>query len=78
VQPTRLKGAEASSVPQTLAAVRDAIGAAPDEWLDLSNLLPANVFRDAGDHLVPVGCERIADALDARLRSRFAQREARP
>ena len=48
---------------RTVEAVRDAVGAMPLDWLDLHARLTPEAFRDANQHLHPVGCERVADAI---------------
>lgn len=53
-----------------IEAVRVAVGATPDQWLDLRRLLPPGEFRDVGGHMVPSGCERVAGALYEALAAR--------
>jgi hypothetical protein len=54
--------------------LRSAVGAAPEEWLDLHDAVPSDTFRDYFGHMLPAGCERvggaIADAVLARRASR--------
>jgi hypothetical protein len=54
-------------------ALRQAVGAPREEWLDLHDLLPGAAFMDTQNHLQREGVERvaaaIADALVARLRT---------
>ena len=71
------------ALPDRLAALRLAIGAAPEEWLDLHALVPSRVFRDSRSHMWAEGCRRVASALrEAVLRraspERVSSRAARP
>ncbi len=55
---------------RTSEAVRVAVEATPDQWLDLRHLLPPHDFRDFS-HLLPSGCERVAEALHEALDTRL-------
>jgi hypothetical protein len=61
---------EELALPSRIEALRLAIGASPDEWLDLHALLPTTLFSDAENHMVTAGCERIGAALADRLNPR--------
>lgn len=51
------------NLPARVEAVRRAIGAAPEEWVDLHALLPKSTFRDPWGHLVDAGCDAVAAQL---------------
>jgi hypothetical protein len=51
-------------------ALRAAIGATRDQWLDLHAALPASDFRDRFNHLHDEGCAKVADAIAHRLAGR--------
>jgi hypothetical protein len=57
----------ARNLPDRIEALRHAVGATHDEWLDLHDRLPASLFRDAHGHLRRVGCTRVATPLAERL-----------
>jgi len=57
----------ARSLPARIDALRRAVGATRDEWLDLHALLPAAAFRDTHGHLYLAGCVRVANPLAERL-----------
>ena len=68
-------------------ALQDAIGARPQEWLNLYDRLPAREFRDFQNHLKPSGLEFVSNELAAattrtlalrRRMSRRLQEEAEP
>jgi len=54
-------------LPAHVEAVRVAIGATANEWLDLHDLLPATAFKDAWGHMLDPGCEAVASTLLTRL-----------
>jgi hypothetical protein len=56
-------------IPERIAKLESAIGAAPEEWVDLHSMLPHRMFRDFKNHLTSPGCDKVAEALrDAVLR----------
>jgi lysophospholipase L1-like esterase len=53
---------------ERIEALRVAIGATREEWLDLHDALPREGFRDWVGHMFPLGCERVSEAVaDAAL-----------
>lgn len=55
-------------------ALRLAVGARPEEWLDLHALVPPDEFRDMIGHLKDPGTERLSDTLAAATRARLGAR----
>jgi hypothetical protein len=53
----------ANQARQRLNRLRVAVGAAPEEWVDLHDALPSDAFRDWQGHMQPVGCERVGEKL---------------
>jgi hypothetical protein len=68
VSPKRL--AEARIDPAEFAhrvqALRGAVGAEPDQWLDLHDAVPTKLFRDRRNHLLAAGCAVVSGALTER------------
>jgi hypothetical protein len=62
-----------STMVELLEQLRRAIGATPDEWLDLHEALPGDVFRDKQNHLKIAGCEQIGALLGKRALERLEQ-----
>jgi hypothetical protein len=58
-------------LPQRIEALRQAVGATPEEWRDLHALLPSKAIRDSTMHLFPEGGERVAEALADALAPRL-------
>jgi len=54
-------------LPERIEAIRAAVGATPEEWLDLHAVAPPGAFRDWVGHMAAAGCERVADALSDAL-----------
>src|SRR5262249_59111521 len=50
--------------------LRVAIGATPEEWLDLHALHPEALFVDWAGHATPEGCRRTANRIVGALRDR--------
>jgi hypothetical protein len=51
---------EEFELPARIERVRRAIGAEPDEWLDLHALIPGDGFKDWAGHMKPDGCRAVA------------------
>jgi hypothetical protein len=80
VNPDVLREARSSDkaeFPRRIDALRVAIGLTPGEWVDLHGLLRREVFRDWSGHMLPAGCEAVADAIRDALVSRSAPIETR-
>lgn len=54
---------DALDLERGIERLRQAVGATPDEWLDLHALLPATDFHDATEHLHPDASRRVAAAV---------------
>jgi hypothetical protein len=61
-------------LPERIERLREAVGARPDEWLDLHALVPPEEFRDVVGHLDPAGKELLATALAAAVEARLEKR----
>jgi hypothetical protein len=61
-------------LPERIERLRAAVGARPDEWLDLHTLVPPEEFRDVVGHLKPAGKELLASALAGAIEARLGER----
>jgi len=52
---------EELALGERVEALRRAVGATPEEWVDLHAAVPAEGFRDLQNHMRPLGCEIAAD-----------------
>jgi hypothetical protein len=65
-------------LPARIERIRIAVGATPEEWLDLHALHPKDVLADWAGHAKPEGCQRTAERIAAALAARGLPRAVRP
>jgi hypothetical protein len=61
---------EELDLPARIERLRVAVGATPEEWLDLHALHPKEVFVDWAGHAKPEGCQRTAERIASALAAR--------
>jgi hypothetical protein len=64
------------ALPERIERLRAAVGARPEEWLDLHALHPKGVFSDWAGHTKPEGCRRTAWQIFRALGARGLPRPA--
>lgn len=69
--------ADPAELSARLAALRTAVGATAEEWVDLHDLLPSETFRDRQNHLRIAGCQEVARQLARQVRRILATRRTR-
>lgn len=70
----RSVGGPERRVRQRIDRLRVAVGAAPEEWVDLHDALPSDAFHDWVGHMLPLGCERVSEAIADALIARHVSR----